>query len=261
MANRQTALAALLATLGLPREMLGPAELLAQIGPDFAGRYELLFARLRGELEHFSDELHVVLNLDSAEERVTRVDPRTALGRAIDDAFDRTMALPNLVRLFGAAATRNSVQPFSRHFACRTRHAIANLPTKNNPYLWQLLTGHFPAGAKYPWLDAPSPAQMPTIDFSITTFDAELAKHRGRFDLVHLSNILDWLAPDEARRTLDLANQALRPGGMVFIRQLNSTLAIPSLNRSFSWLTSEADALHARDRSFFYARLHLGQKR
>jgi S-adenosylmethionine-diacylglycerol 3-amino-3-carboxypropyl transferase len=80
------------------------------------------------------------------------------------------------------------------------------------------------------------------------------------FDFVHLSNILDWLSPEKARATLELAWRALRHGGRTLIRQLNSVLDIPSLGPMFHWLTPEANDLHARDRSFFYRALHLGRK-
>ncbi len=76
-----------------------------------------------------------------------------------------------------------------------------------------------------------------------------------------MSNILDWLSPDEAQATLELAHAALRPGGSVLIRQLNSTLDIPSCGKGFSWQTEAAQALHAGDRSYFYRALHLGRKR
>ena len=80
------------------------------------------------------------------------------------------------------------------------------------------------------------------------------------FDFVHLSNILDWLSPDEARATLDLAWRALRPGGWTLIRQLNSNLDIQALGERFQWQRTPAEALHNRDRSFFYRGLHLGRK-
>ncbi len=83
----------------------------------------------------------------------------------------------------------------------------------------------------------------------------------GIYDFIHLSNILDWLSPEEARTTLDLAHTALRPGGWTLIRQLNSTLDIPRLGSGFDWHTEEAESLHACDRSFFYRALHLGRKR
>jgi S-adenosylmethionine-diacylglycerol 3-amino-3-carboxypropyl transferase len=80
------------------------------------------------------------------------------------------------------------------------------------------------------------------------------------FDFVHLSNILDWLSEGEATATLDLAWGALRPGGWVLIRQLNSTLDVPALGGRFVWHIDQGRALHARDRSYFYRALHLGRK-
>ena len=90
---------------------------------------------------------------------------------------------------------------------------------------------------------------------------AALQEAREEFDFVHLSNILDWLTPEEALTTLDLAASALRRGGWVLLRQLNSTLDIPNLGPGFSWQRGDAEFLHARDRSFFYRQLHLGRKR
>ena len=52
----------------------------------------------------------------------------------------------------------------------------------------------------------------------------------------------------------------MRPGGWVFVRQLNSTLDVPALGESFRWHEDEARAMHRRDRSFFYRALHLGRK-
>jgi S-adenosylmethionine-diacylglycerol 3-amino-3-carboxypropyl transferase len=171
------------------------------------------------------------------------------------------MALPHLQRLFSPQATQNALVPFARHFASRTRRAIIGLPAASNPYLWQMLLGRFPDGVVYPWLAAQSPAQMPKITESVSTADAALATFKDRLDFVHLSNILDWLSADEARRTLSLAGQALRPGGYVLIRQLNSSLDLRGVGDQFEWLEDESDRLHAEDRSFFYRQLHLGRRR
>jgi S-adenosylmethionine-diacylglycerol 3-amino-3-carboxypropyl transferase len=230
-------------------------------GSDYHGRYEVLFAHLRDAMRNSLGELEAVLRLDNPAERSARVESHTPLGIVLDHAFDDVMALPNLVALFGEQATQNSREPFSRHFARRTRHAIESLPTENNPYLWQLLLGRFPDGVSYPWFTAAAPKQMPEIAETIGTIDTALAIHHDRFDFVHLSNVLDWLSVDEARTTMRLAYDALRPGGCVIIRQLNSTLDLPALGDSFEWLTAEADRLHTIDRSFFYRSLHVGRKR
>lgn len=261
MESRTSALSELLATLSLASDALGPPGIVAELGPDHAGRYELLFARFRWEMREFANAWPAVLELPDASSRGARVAPATPLGFSMDQAFERVMNLSHLVQLFGAEATQNSIEPFSRHFARRTRHAIAALPTAANPYLWQLLTGRFPDRVVHPWLTAAPPERMPDIVMSIGMFEDVLIAFRGEFDFVHLSNILDWLSPDQARRTLELTRAALRPGGYAFIRQLNSALDLPELAPAFDWLVDEAQRLHAHDRSFFYRRLHLGRKR
>src|SRR5436190_6002658 len=121
-----------LQVLHLPCDVLGPISLLAERGPDRSGRYEIVFENLQEALEHASDELTALLQLRDPVEQSRRVEPRTTLGRALDTAFDSVMTLPNLVALFGEAATRNRVEPFCRHFANRTRHVLATLPSADN---------------------------------------------------------------------------------------------------------------------------------
>ena len=88
-----------------------------------------------------------------------------------------------------------------------------------------------------------------------------LRRRQSEFDMVHLSNILDWLDPDEAKETLDYARAALRPGGWVIVRQLNSVLDIPALGEGFAWKIDAGAALLERDRSFFYRAICVGQRK
>ncbi|OWK34509.1 DUF3419 family protein [Fimbriiglobus ruber] len=260
MADRAAALISRLSGLGLPADALGPPPFVAEVGPDYAGRYERCFVALGDALKDVRDELAHVLSLSDPTEQARLVAPGTRLGDRLEVAFDNAFALPNLVTLFGLEATKNPVEPFARHFARRTRHVFATLPAADNPYLWQLLAGRYPDSARSPWLDL-EPRSSPMPEFVRGSMASALQSETGRADFVHLSNILDWLTPDEARATLDLAAQALRPGGTVLIRQLNSTLDIPAAGSSFEWNVHDADLLHRRDRSFFYRALHLGRKR
>ncbi|MCZ6690793.1 MAG: DUF3419 family protein [Planctomycetota bacterium] len=258
--ERQARLEEELAALGLPTDALGAASHVARVGPDHAGRYECVFAALRSALSSSADDLEAVLRLHDPVEQQRRVAPSTALGRQLDEALDTVMALPNLVRLFGEGATKNPIEPFSRHFAGRLRYVLATLPADRNPYLWQMLKGRYPEGSVSPWLTEPVPSHAPRITCSVELMGEALEAEPASFDFVHLSNILDWLTPEKARATLELAWGALRPGGWTLIRQLNSVLDIPGLGRMFNWHTAEAKDLHARDRSFFYRALHLGRK-
>ncbi len=257
-ASREKELALLLASLELQQDSLGPLTIVAELGLDHAGRYELLFSQLRRAMGKEARQWPALLMGAAA---IEGTGPGAALGRAMDEAFDDVMSLDNLIALFGSAATQNRVQPFARHFAERTREALATLPTHNNPFLWQLLVGRFPRGIAFDWLMMAPPVRRTELTWSHAPMDVVLADAERSFDFIHLSNILDWLSPGEASELLRLAWRSLKPDGVVLIRQLNSSLDLPALGPSFDWLVDQANALHAGDRSFFYRQLHLGRRR
>jgi S-adenosylmethionine-diacylglycerol 3-amino-3-carboxypropyl transferase len=206
-------------------------------------------------------ELEAVLALADPAEQARRAAPGTGLGRGIDAAFAEVFAHETLVRLFGEGATRSPVEPFHLHFARRVRHALAALPAADNPWLHQMLAGRFPAGARYDWLDASPPAEPAEVVVSVETIEAALASSdAASLDFVHLSNVLDWLAPEEAGDVLAATVRALRPGGLLILRQLGSTLDVPGLRGGVAWDPAWAAALHARDRSFLYRALHVGRR-
>ena len=256
---RREILAAELAALGCPAGSLGPPELVLTSGPDREGRYERCFQALALALLDARNELLAALELSDPAEQARRCAPDTPLGRKLDAALDTVMSLPNLVALFGEGATRNPVEPFSRHFARRIRHCLATLPAATNTFLWQMLSGRHPNTLAPDWFWLPVPARLPAITWQQAFMADALREHPGEFDVVHLSNILDWLSAEEASATLEVAANALHPGGRIVIRQLNSTLDIPASGPMFEW--EDTRELHAGDRSFFYRALHIGRKR
>ena len=259
--DRATRLTDELAALDLASDALGSISLVSRTGPDHAGRFEFLFAALREALHDCMEPLEAVLSLGDPACQAERTAPQTTLGRCIDRAMADVMRMPNLVRLFGEAAVRNPAAPFSTHFQERLRHVLATLPANDNPYLWQMLKGCYPPGSVAPWLARPRPARIPSVTWELGAMADTLAERPSAFDFVHLSNILDWLDPEDARSTLDLARQALRPGGWTLVRQLNSTLDIERLGDGFEWHAARARRLHEADRSFFYRGLYLGRRR
>lgn len=259
---RRKALPPLLSSLGLQDAIFGPLEWVCRRGPDHAGRYEAAFQRLAYLLETDRKEWQAILaGKTPFSTSDGPLDPKKPIGFRFDAVMEEVFSLSTLVSLFGEAATRNPVEPFSSHFAGRVRHVLANLPAGTNPFLWQMLACSYPPGNPAPWLDSP-PVKNPPLARYHRAFMADFlgAARPGSFDLVHLSNILDWLGPEGARQTLAASARALRPGGLIFIRQLNSSLNITALGHNFHWLPDESNRLLARDRSFFYRALHLGEK-
>lgn len=236
-AERRQNIECLLAALGLSGDALGPLHLVAERGPDFSGRYEVLFAalraRMRGEV------------------------------RDRDAAFAEVMSLGNLVVLFGNEATQNPRVPFAEHFATRSRMALSRPLAHENPFLLQLFAGSFTPGFECDWLREKfwSPLLVEPEFVRSRMRDALQQLATGSVDFVHLSNILDWLAPDEATALLRSVHRVLMPGGMTLIRQLNSSLDIPHLSSGFRWDIETGRTMESRDRSFFYPEIHLGIKR
>lgn len=258
---RLTQLRSFLGALSLDADLLGPEQLLAELGPDHLGRYEVLFAQLRRQLAGHADSIAKLFTCSSLAEQVSMTAPDTELGAAIDTAFHQVMSLDNLVALFGAGATQNRIQPFADHFLARTRVALETLPARTNPYLASVLLGQFYDGNLLPWLSMTPKAPLPVITTSVSPMIDVLSCHNADYDFVHLSNILDWLSVEEAQALLTAAARALRPGGKVLIRQLNSSLDIVSLSPDFVWLTDKANELHKGDRSYFYRAIYLGEKK
>jgi len=248
--------------LQLDSDALGPPDLIARDGPDFCGRYELLFAALRECLSEHSASLFSLLAMSDPAEQARLIAPGTRLGAALDGAFLQVMSLPNLVKLFGDAATANRKLDFADHFISRTCHVLSTQPASTNPYLWQVLAGKFNQDCFLPWLTARI-SDLPALEYVQSPMALALTDRDEQFDLVQLSNILDWLSAEQAASTLEIAWRALKPGGYVLIRQLNSTLDITRLQSDkecgFVWLDLAQD-LHSADRSYFYHSLYLGQK-
>ena len=258
---RRQKLKTLFSEIGLEENVFGPISLVARLGPDHVGRYERVFAALRRALASSQTELDSLLSLSNVGEQIRAAATESMLGRRLDEALEKVMSMPNLVRLFGAEATNNPLVPFSRHFARQIRRALAEGTACDNPYLWQMLKGRYPAGCFAPWFACAAPPTFPEIAFVNTSMEQALESAKEPYDFIHLSNILDWLSPKAAARTLQLTEQALKPGGRIFIRQLNSALDIRRAGVMFEWLNEESEALHKKDRSFFYRALHLGRKK
>lgn len=258
----------LLGDLKIDPAILGPSEMVGALGPDHIGRYELLFAELRRQLyqSESGPALRRWLHETLPDKAARMIQPDSKLGRAIDRAFDDVMDLKNLIRLFGEDATQNPLLTFARHFAEQTRQSLRRFAPAENPFLWQIFAGRFPDDVLYDWMNCAVSKQTDTTPKMEICFHQGMMREvlddlaPGAFAFVHLSNILDWLPPEEATRTLAAAARILQPGGLAIIRQLNSSLDIRNLPGELAWDAAQSASLLERDRSFFYRAIHVGRK-
>lgn len=256
---RREALSDALAALSIPLGRFGPAEDTVALGPDHVGRYERVFHQLRLAMSDRASDLENLLRLNDTRAQSEAVAPETPLGKCLDEAFDSVFSLDNLVEVFGVAATSNRVQPFSQHFRQRTRICLETLNAQGNPYLSQVFLGRYSEPA--PWFQLEQRAPAASIDALNTDMLSALKTiDRGSYDLVHLSNILDWLSPDSVEELLTQTARVLKKGGVSIIRQLNSTADVQGADCPLSWDLPLGQSLLERDRSFFYRAIHIGKK-
>lgn len=261
-ATRKTIMQGYMRALDIDQSLFGDINELAVSGVDFCGRYEKVFHQLRQELSPYKEELEALFLYTDCTEQSQNIAPDTKLGKALDAALDKVMSQENLVTIFGQKATANRVQDFSRHFAQRIRVYLAHHPAASSPWLANMLLGHFYTDASvFPWLSALCLRKLPTIQYSNRYMHEVLEQSEPeRYHGIHLSNIIDWLSPQEVEDTLRMAYRALKPGGVVVIRQLNSNVDIVQCGTDFAWDLTRAQEFLATDRSFFYRNFFIGVK-
>ncbi|MDF1666251.1 MAG: DUF3419 family protein [Planctomycetota bacterium] len=256
---RKNALQMLFETQGIAEDCFGPFETTVSLGPDHVGRYEQVFHQLRKQLSKHQGALEELVALADPRAQYAAAAPSTALGQDLDRAFDAVFSLDNLVEIFGTGATSNRVQPFSKHFRERTRIVLKTLNAHSNPYLSQVFLGRYTSLA--PWIGLEKNDYKVTVDsIEADMLTAVRTVEAASYDLIHLSNSLDWLGPDSVEQILSLAARALKKGGATIIRQLNSTVDIPGAKSDFQWDHSFGDSLLLKDRSFFYRAIYVGYK-
>ncbi|MDP4625532.1 MAG: BtaA family protein [Akkermansiaceae bacterium] len=246
--------------LGLADDVLAEPSLIAALGPDHCGRYEMAFAELRRILAPQKDEISQFLRATDAASASAMIAAETKMGTALDTAFASALRLENLIALFGEGATHNPRRPFHSHFIAQLRDITARQPPSENPWIWQILEGNFPPSTLPDWLQGHAPIITQPEYIHSTMMEALAATPQASMDFIHLSNILDWLPQEEAKATLAAAHRVLRQGGYLIIRQLNSSLEIPSLFPSLKWQPKEAHRLQLADRSFFYPEILLATR-
>lgn len=214
------------------------------------GAFEGLFRVLRGVITEFvapEDELEAffvgAIGL-AARWRAHRYWP-TAFALAFSDALLHTM--------FGPAATQHAAPgSYPAYFQRAFERGLARDDAPRNPFLQHVfLQRHVEAPAylgrhgDVAWLLGDLLA-VPALD---------------RFGLVSLSNVFDWSADDLVGRWAAHLARAMRPGGVVVMRQLNNRR---DLRRFFAPAFTFDDALGAdllaRDRSLFYERIEVARR-
>lgn len=170
---------------------------------------------------------------------------------AFADALLRTMFGPDAVQHAPAGS-------YPGYFRRRIEAGLAAADRAVNPWLHHVLLGCYrddPA-AWPPFLQRP-PLDLRRFEVVATTFAA--APSFAPYDLVQLSNVLDWMDDASCRALAARLAAELRPGAAVLWRQLNDPRPLQELFLpAFAFDAARDARLTTLERSLFYDRVHLG---
>lgn len=231
------------------KNVMGDIKEIGIHGPDFFGRFEWLLEKMReafGESCEFIDAAICGNNINGIE---------NYLKTGISEAF----TLPILHTLFGKEFTSNNFQTFTQYFITQILIALERNPQQNN-FLKKFLQPHNKNQDLPLWMNAPDSEVGANIERYTMNAQEVLNEFSGDHDIIHLSNILDWMSSEESQKTLTQSYHALNKNGVVIVRQLNSNVDIPSLAPNFFWEVKNGLVLSKEDNSFLYRNIYIGRK-
>jgi len=231
------------------------------------GTFERLFSFWRGFLERFVIAREDIQRLFEGDRAVAEAMVGADLWPA---SFELAFHQRLLLAVFGPDAIQHAPPgSYPRYFQARFEWALSQPDAPANPYLSHALRGRYGALDQNSALpDFLLPDRYERLSQSVgkvtchTGRVAEaLAANPGPYQLIMLSNILDWSSEADAESMARPVLDALAPGGFLLMRQLNNVRPLPR-----SWMTSldfdptlERELL-AADRSFFYSAIRVGRK-
>jgi len=168
-------------------------------------------------------------------------------------AFSLFFSDPLLQTMFGKAAIQHAPRgSYPRYFQQVFEKGLKTKGAYKNYFLHHVLLGQYinqPECLPY-YLSNPTNLNM-GLDFIHGPIQA--IKDLNNFDLIQLSNIMDWMSENENRLIADHINKNTSPGTILLIRQLNNEQPVSRYFPDFVLDQSLSENLYSIDRSLFYS--------
>lgn len=140
----------------------------------------------------------------------------------------------------------------------RTRWAITRLPVRTNPYFRAILAGGFVPEAPPRWLRPEHLGAVRARADRVRLVHGPVEGAGGPFAAFNLSDIFEYMPPPECERVYLALLERAQPGARLAYWNMLAPRRRPEAFASrVRELTAEAEALHARDRAWFYRAFRL----
>lgn len=148
----------------------------------------------------------------------------------------------------------------------RSKYALTELPTHDNPFLTYILTGNFDGSLPHYLEEGNFDAIRKNLDrlslFRGNVSEALLAHRGALFDGFNLSDIFEYMSYEEFSGELArIVQRASRGGRLVYWNMLADRIPPQELGDRLEPMEGEARELFLRDRAFFYKALRIERVR
>lgn len=230
-------------------------------GLNQSGNFESLFRGLREFIfDLVADEAEIRL-LFEKEGQLANVSEILFSSKYWSVAFDLYFSDSLLNAMFGPEATQHAeAGSYPRYFQTLFEKGLTSAQAFDNYFLHHVFLGYYlqrPASLPYYLLAPPTDYHFQMIEGTLNQ-----VPDLQRFDLISLSNIMDWMPLTEIASLIGHLQNEMKSGASILYRQLNN---YTDLSTDFGDLFVFNQALGVQfqeiERSLFYASVHVGKRR
>ena len=231
----------------------------ARRGLSQCGNFERLFDALRGFLHALvvsPEEIAAWFDGEGPGPEAAFASPYWSL------AFETHFSDSVLNAMFGREATQHAAPgSYATYFRTRLEAALLAEDARSNYFLHHIFEGAYRSAHLPPYLREGGLQGQPHATFEAVEGSIQDVPALDRFDLIHLSNIFDWMHDAEAEALRQHLIRRVRPGARIVWRQLNNQRdRVRWLAPAFFSDPALDALLTARERSAFYSAVHAARR-
>lgn len=225
------------------------------------GNFESLFRSFRNFVYEFVYDREDWLSFFTGKQNKVQFEQQIFSSKYWSAAFQLFFSDRFLLAMFGRDAIQHAPpNSYSGHFQRVLEIGLTRTDATTNYFLHHIFLGHYidsPNGLPIYLSKFPSNAQQ----FNYIEATAQDGPDFGKFDVIGLSNIFDWMNKDNAARLVKRLSNEMKAGAWLIYRQLNNVHDIRHyFGSTIKFDEERIKRLHAQDRSLFYSSIHIGQK-
>ena len=225
------------------------------------GNFESLFRGLREFIFDLVADETEIRALFEEKDRLANVSEILFSSKYWEVAFDLYFSDSLLNAMFGPDATQHA-EPgsYPRYFQALFERGLTSTTAFDNYFLHHVFLGYYlqrPASLPYYLLSPPTDYRFQMIEGTL-----DQVSELQRFDLISLSNIMDWMPLTEIISLISYLQNEMKSGASVLYRQLNNHTDLSTyFGDSFAFNTALGVRFQRAERSLFYSSVHVGKRR